>query len=271
MTLPYLQFYVNDWQGNANLKRCSHAEKGIWLDVLCLLHTSDDYGLLRWPLKDIAQAVGCPLPLLLGLYSKDVLKGCERGQQCPPYIFTPRHAGKSGAPVTLIEAQPGPVWYSSRMVRDHYVRSQRGNQTHFKRHHADTEVEALPSPTGSPKPPIGDTPMPTPMPPIGEPKGDGLSSSSSSSDIKTPPPEIKAAPARRHRPPVDNSLRCPGWDLRPHLSDQQLDHARRRAPGWDIYGLIATYNAGVEKRGIPGKPAAAFMAWIPRYTKGRQP
>lgn len=267
MTLPYLQFYVNDWQGNANLKRCSHTEKGIWLDVMCLLHTSDDYGILRWPLKDIAQAVGCAVPPLLGLYTKGVIKGCERGQQCPAYIFTPRHAGKNGAPVVLIEAQPGPVWYSSRMVRDHYVRSQRGASTRFKPHHAELDDDVLPSPTHRVGMRQGDEPTQR----VGVRQGDGLSSSTSSSDIKTPLSYLTAGQARNHSSPVDKSLRCPGWDVRPLMNDAQIDKARRQAPGWDIYGLIATYNAGVEKRGIPGKPVAAFLAWLPRYTKGRKP
>ena len=57
MKRPSFQFYVSDWQSNNKLRRCSHAEKGIWLDVMCLMHDSEEYGILRWPLKEVAQAV----------------------------------------------------------------------------------------------------------------------------------------------------------------------------------------------------------------------
>jgi hypothetical protein len=35
---PSFQFYPADWSANPNLKRCTFAEKGIWLEVMCLLH-----------------------------------------------------------------------------------------------------------------------------------------------------------------------------------------------------------------------------------------
>ena len=38
MKRPSFQFYPEDWLANANLRRCTHEEKGIWIDVMCLLH-----------------------------------------------------------------------------------------------------------------------------------------------------------------------------------------------------------------------------------------
>jgi hypothetical protein len=159
---PAFQFYTGDWQGNAKLKRCTHAERGIWIAVLCLMHDSEEYGAVRWPLADVAQAVGCKLSELKSLRTKGVLKGADVREQCEAYVYRPRHAGKEGDPVTLIEAQPGPIWYSSRMVRDEYVRTKRGIGTRFGE---------------TPKPPSGDSPKP--------PFGDGPTSSSSSSTSKT--------------------------------------------------------------------------------------
>lgn len=152
MKRPSMQFYPGDWQSNPKLRRCSHGEKGIWLDVLCILHDQDEYGIVRWPLRELAIAVHCKLSALQKLVDKKVLKGVESGQ-CEPFVFVPRHGRKDGEPVTLIDAQEGPIWYSSRMVRDEYVRGHAGAVTRFgspererkrpKQSHEGTERERL--------------------------------------------------------------------------------------------------------------------------------
>lgn len=45
MTRPSFQFYPGDWRKNANLNRCSHAARGVWVDVLCVLHDSDEWAI----------------------------------------------------------------------------------------------------------------------------------------------------------------------------------------------------------------------------------
>lgn len=165
MKRPSFQFYPGDWQGNAKLRRCTHAERGVWVDVMCLMHDSEEYGVLRWPLADIAQAVGCKPTELKSIERKGVLKGVDSGS-LEPFIFTPRHAGKDGEPVTLIPKQDGPIWYSSRMVRDEYIRQKRGEGSRFGA-----------EPNGTPKVGNGDC--------LGMGQGDGPSSSSSSSSSKS--------------------------------------------------------------------------------------
>ena len=167
MKRPAFQFYPGDWGSNANLRRCSHSERGIWVDVLCLMHDSEEYGVLRWPLKDIAQAVGCKPQELKSLAAKGVLKGADSGV-CASFVYIPRHAGKDGEPVTLVPEQEGPVWYSSRMVKDEYLRQKRGEGTRFEA--PDTTPKPAPNPT------IGDE--------SGASKGDGASSSSSTPTSK---------------------------------------------------------------------------------------
>jgi len=166
MRRPSFQFYPADWRNNAKLRRCSFAERGVWLEVMCLMHDSEEYGLLRWPLKDIAQAVGCRLTDLNALISKGVIKGAEAGFQ--GFTFTPYHAGKSGAPVMLVAPTSEPVWFSSRMVTDEYVRLRRGTASRFT-----NERQPNPKPKGEPNQP--------PNPPFGVPSGDGPTSSSASS------------------------------------------------------------------------------------------
>ena len=89
------------------------------------MHDGEEYGTLRWPLKDIATAVGCRLSELRALLAKGVLKGADVGEIVEAYVYVPRSGGRDGEPVILIERQPGPLWYSSRMVRDEHVRRKR--------------------------------------------------------------------------------------------------------------------------------------------------
>lgn len=170
-----MQFYPADWLSNPNLRRCSPAARGVWMDVLCVLHDADEYGLVRWPLKEVAQAVGAQLSHLRELVQKGVLKGSD-SEVSEPFIYTPRSGRRDGVSVTLIPTQPGPIWYSSRMVRDEHVRTQRA---------AGGGIAAPPEaqPEGTPKP--------APKPPIGEPldvhpSRARPSSSSSSSSSDTP-------------------------------------------------------------------------------------
>lgn len=149
MKRPSFQFYPGDWQSNSNLRRCSHAEKGIWIDVMCLLHDQEEYGIVRWPLKEIAQAVNCSMAALKGIVSKGILKGAEPGQKTEAFVYVPRSGRKDGDPVTLVEIQDGPIWYSSRMVKDEYVRTIRGESSRFGATDGD-------SPKDAPKPPFGD-------------------------------------------------------------------------------------------------------------------
>lgn len=177
MSRPSFQFYPGDWQKNANLRRCSPAARGVWVDVLCLLHDAEEYGVLRWPLKDIINAVSAPAGLVQELVAKGVLKGADR--DAPAYVYRPKHAGKLGEPVTLVVPDGGPVWYSSRFVRDEYVRQRRGESTRFD--------AANQPPSRQPKGGIGGR------------HGDGPSSSSSPSGSEAIASDGAAAP------PVDKS------------------------------------------------------------------
>lgn len=177
MKRPSFQFYPADWRNNANLRRCSPAARGVWLDVMCVLHDSDTYGLVQWPLADLANAANAPMKLVRELVEKSVLKGSDKALDVA-FIYTPRSGRRDGEPVTLVPTQPGPVWFSSRMVKDEYVRTIRGESSRFGE--ADGE-----SPKRSPKPP----------------KGDGSSSSSSPSGNSVPngtggePPKVELTPA----------------------------------------------------------------------------
>jgi hypothetical protein len=157
---PSFQFYHGDWISNAKLRRCTHEEKGAWIDVLCLMADSDEFGIIRWPLQDLAQAIGAKVAVLRTLERKGVLKGADNDAECEPFIYTPRSGRKDGEPVTLIPRQHGPIWYSSKQVRDDYVAHQRAA-------YARTQGGAVPAPKvgiGDGKGAVLPSPSPSPSP-----------------------------------------------------------------------------------------------------------
>jgi uncharacterized phage protein (TIGR02220 family) len=128
---PSFQFYHGDWTANAKLRFCTKDEKGHWIDIMCVMADSDEFGIIRRPLKDVCEAVGGKMTALRALVEKRVLKGAERGERCAAFVYTPRSGRKDGEPVTLIPEQDGPIWFSSKMVRDEYVRANKGKDTRF--------------------------------------------------------------------------------------------------------------------------------------------
>lgn len=42
--IPSFQFYPNDWMGDIELQTCSLEARGLWLEILCLMHRSEPYG-----------------------------------------------------------------------------------------------------------------------------------------------------------------------------------------------------------------------------------
>jgi len=206
MSRPSFQFYPDDWRANSNLRRCSWAARGAWMDVMCLMHDSDRYGVLEWSMKEIAQALGCPASLLNELVTKGVMKGCDRGP-CEPFVYTPRSGRKNGPPVTLIEQQEGPIWFSSRMVRDEYLRAIRGEGSRLGEGNG-----------GPPKP----TPKAAPNPPFGEGQSDGSTSPSPSS-----PSEKSSETTSRHVDAVASPAATAPPDARSALWTEGLTRLRR--------------------------------------------
>lgn len=162
---PAIQFYFGDWKKNKKLRFCSWGARGVWIEVMGLMHDSMDYGIIHQPARKIADALGAPRKLIAELIEQGVMYGCDKGL-CEPMHFRPTHAGQQGDPVLLVPAQEGPIWYSPRMVRDEFVRQRRGTGTRFGG-----------SPKQSPKGGIGEPPKTSPS----HREGDGASASSSSS------------------------------------------------------------------------------------------
>jgi hypothetical protein len=236
MNRPAFQFYPGDWRGNAKLRRCTFAERGIWIEVMCLFHDAEEYGLLRWPLEDLAQAIGCKVRELRALQTKGVLKGADEGEQCEPLVFTPRHAGKDGIPATLLPAQPGPLWYSSRMITDEHKRQIRGVATRFE---------------GAPN----QAPKAAPMPPFGY----GASSSSSSS--------LKPSADAGKKPPV-TSKDFLFHDALEALKAQGVEEAGARSLLGKLVKHRGEQQAAADMRSAMASEVVGLRDWVGAILKG---
>ena len=88
------------------------------------MHDSNEYGVLRWELAEIAQAVGCQISDLEKLIKYGVLKGIDKDTFS--VSLSESFSVKNDHPYTIILIDDhGPLWYSSRMVRDEYIRQRR--------------------------------------------------------------------------------------------------------------------------------------------------
>lgn len=252
MRRPSFQFYPADWRNNANLRRCSPAARGVWIDVMCVLHDSDTYGAVHWPLADLANSANAPIKLVRELVEKSVLKGCDKGG-CEAFVYVPRSGRKDGQPVTLIPTQDGPVWFSSRMVKDEYVRTIRGESTRFGDGNGD-------APKAAPKPPIGD----------------GSTSSSSPTGNSVPIGTGGAAAEKRKRTPEELRKSELWRGIKAYLVDSG-ESKDLKAAGAVITSTINAFDeptalAGIEAT-LHARPAGAiaFLKAACQQASGQRP
>lgn len=264
MKRPSFQFYPADWNTNSNLLRCSWAAQGAWVRVLCLLHDSDEYGLLRWTLKEMAQAIGAPVKLLTELAQKGVLKGADKGT-IEPYIYAPRSGRKTGDPVTLVPTQAGPLWYSSRMVRDEHVRQARGNGVGFGEG-------------------VSSTPKPSPKGGLGARKGEGIgprtpaqsSSSSSSPTVTESADAASVTSARAQQPQQSPPQKIPiPEDWQPSAADLSFVEQNTVAAPWGQEKTRRVIHEFVNHYRSRGQLSADWSAdwrrWVLRQPRFEQP
>ncbi len=77
--------------------------------------------------------------------------------------------------------------------------------------------------------------------------------------------QLPPALPRLKNPPALEPLLLPLPDFQgregPFLKTQTYEMARKAAPGWDVYELERQWREWIEKKGIPQKPDAAFIAF----------
>lgn len=126
---PATQLYWKDLVTDQALGRCSWGARGAWLWVLAVLHQSDEYGVVRFPLKELANSAHVPIRLLHELVQKNVLKGGDEFDT--DFMYTPTHAGRQLEPVVLVKADGGSCWFCARFVRDAWRRGRQGQGSRF--------------------------------------------------------------------------------------------------------------------------------------------
>lgn len=120
--LPAFQFYPQDIQKDTGYKRCSKAERGAFLDFLCLVHECEFRGVAfdngsAMTQDEVAEALGGDKAENLGLLGGIIAKG--------PIKVWSRVASKVGLNTSrddLCPDLPDGTLYNRRMVRDEIKR-----------------------------------------------------------------------------------------------------------------------------------------------------
>ena len=123
---PWMKFYPADWRADPRLRVCSAAARGLWIDMLCVMHEADPRGSLlingqTIADKQLAMLTGIPLDeavLLLGelegsgvfsregngtIFSRRMRRDTERSDEGR------EHIGKRWPSDTLIGPLIGPL------------------------------------------------------------------------------------------------------------------------------------------------------------------
>lgn len=105
MKRPAFQFYPGDWRRDAALRSCSIAARGLWADLLCLMHDGEPYGHLSVNSHPLSDAQAASMVGVTPAQYRKLLGELES-------------AGVSS------RSESG-VLYSRRMVRDEHIRNVR--------------------------------------------------------------------------------------------------------------------------------------------------
>jgi hypothetical protein len=112
MAHPWLKFYPRDWRGDQALRACSVSARGLWIEMLCIMHEASPYGHLILGGRAVSNDM---LARMAGL-------GVE---ECGALISELESAG-------VLSRTRKAIIYSRRMVKDH-SRAEKGRKSVNKR------------------------------------------------------------------------------------------------------------------------------------------
>lgn len=95
---PWFKFYPQDWRGDAKLRMCSIGARGLWAEMLCVMHEAEPYGFLLSNANTVTSR------------QMAALAGISQGE-CMKYMLELVSAG-------VYSIDENKVIYSRRMVRD---------------------------------------------------------------------------------------------------------------------------------------------------------
>lgn len=128
---PYLKFFPSNWRGDPALRMCSIAARGLWVEMLCLMHEAEPYGhLLIKGLPVNAKQ----LASLSGAGLRETVNALAELESCG--VFS--------------KADDGTI-FSRRMTRDQ-ARAEKGRESAERRWDNEPKPNGLPngSATGEP-------------------------------------------------------------------------------------------------------------------------
>jgi hypothetical protein len=99
---PSFQFYPSDWRNDSGLRLCSLAARGLWVEMMCIAHESEEYGKLKQNGRGFSHKT---LAKLVGLSPQTCLKLLKELEENK--VFSRDEDG---------------AIYSRRMVRDEHIR-----------------------------------------------------------------------------------------------------------------------------------------------------
>lgn len=231
MKRPAFQFYPADWRRDAALQSCSVAARGLWIELMCVMHDCDPYGVLAVNGRPMSSA---QLARLVGEQEKAVVR----------MLAELEDAG------VCSRDEEGRL-FSRRMVKDERVREARaaggqaGAEHGYKGgEHGKKGGRPRKSEVGMV---VGEiTPLKTPLEFIEEPPP----SSSSSSSVKE---EAKASLSASAQPPdVDE----PDDGVPPCPFDSLIDSYEAALP------VLPTVRRSLFAKGANGKSMRARWRWV---------
>ncbi len=95
---PWFKFYPQDWRGDAKLRMCSIGARGLWAEMLCVMHEAEPYGYLTISGKAVTPR------------QMAALAGVSQGE-CMKYMLELASAG-------VYSIDDDKTIFSRRMVRD---------------------------------------------------------------------------------------------------------------------------------------------------------
>lgn len=100
MKHPFMKFYVRDWQADPELRMCSLEARGLWIELLCIMHNAKRRGFLETPQG--VQLDDEQTSRLIGAFKDDLYR-------CKSELLL------HGIP--SVEEETG-IWYCRRMVKE---------------------------------------------------------------------------------------------------------------------------------------------------------
>jgi hypothetical protein len=104
--LPWLKFWVEAWRSDLGLRKCSAAARGVWIEMLCVMHHCEPYGVLAD--ENGKPMLNADLAVLIGI-SVDVVSACVEELERRK-VFSRDTGGRI---------------FSRRMLRDYHLREVR--------------------------------------------------------------------------------------------------------------------------------------------------